>query len=57
MVRSASMLWSGVDPLLECKETSMAMLNLDGIDALVGATIVTSLDLGDWLCQVMGICA
>lgn len=56
MMRS-SMLWPGVDPLLECKETSMVLLNLDGIGAFIRENVVAILDLGDWLCQMMGICA
>jgi hypothetical protein len=35
----------------------MVLLNLPSIGVLISSTDATVLDLGDWLCQLLGICA
>lgn len=35
----------------------MELINIYGVDTLVRVMDATTYDLGDWLCQIMGICA
>jgi len=46
-----------VDRAARVKETNVAFISIYSVEPFVRVVTEHAADLGDWLCQIMGICA